>query len=104
LGSIVSVYCTGTGYLENQVTDGSLAPIPPPYNTTEFASPMLTFAGVAGTTLWSGAAPGLIEGVTQINVQLPASLPAGTSLSAVPVVLSAPPNIFSPPVNISVKQ
>jgi uncharacterized protein (TIGR03437 family) len=104
LGSIVSVYCTGTGHLENPVTDGSLAPIPPPYNTTEFASPLLTFAGVAGTTLWSGAAPGLIEGVTQINVQLPASLPAGTTMSAVPVILSAPPNIFSPPVNISVKQ
>jgi hypothetical protein len=45
----------------------------------------------------------LIEGVTQINVQLPASLPAGTTLSAVPVILSAPA-IFSPPVNISVKQ
>ena len=103
LGSIVSVYCTGTGHLENPVSDGSLAPIPPPFDVTEFASPLLTFAGVAGTTLWSGAAPGLIEGVTQINVQLPASLPPGTALSAVPVILSAP-DIFSPPVNIGVKQ
>jgi uncharacterized protein (TIGR03437 family) len=103
LGSIVSVYCTGTGYLQNLVVDGSVAPIPPPYDTTELQNPGVEFAGVAGTTLWSGAAPGLIEGVTQINVQLPAALPAGTNLSAVPVILNAA-GTLSPPVNISVKQ
>jgi len=36
--------------------------------------------------LWAGAAPGLIAGLTQINVQMPATLPAGTKLAAVPVV------------------
>jgi uncharacterized protein (TIGR03437 family) len=103
LGSIVSVYCTGTGYLEYPVVDGSVTPIPPPFDVTELVYPELQFAGVAGTTLWSGAAPGLIEGVTQINVQLPAALPAGTNLSAVPVILDAA-GVLSPPVNISVKQ
>jgi uncharacterized protein (TIGR03437 family) len=49
--------------------------------------PQVFFAGVSGTTLFSGSAPGLIAGVTQINVQLPGSLPAGTVLNAVPVVL-----------------
>jgi uncharacterized protein (TIGR03437 family) len=102
LGSYVSLYCTGTGYLEYPVTDGTVAPIPPPYITTQYTM-QETFAGVAGVTLWSGAAPGLIEGVTQINVQLPASLPAGTNLGAVPVVLSAMAT-GSPAVNISVKQ
>ena len=103
LGTIVSVYCTGTGYLEFPVTDGSVAPIPPPYDVTELANPELTFAGVLGTTLWSGAAPGLIEGVTQINVQLPAALPTETNLSAVPVILNAA-GTLSPSVPISVKQ
>jgi uncharacterized protein (TIGR03437 family) len=103
LGSIVSVYCTGTGYLETPVADGSVAPIPPPYNVTELAYPELTFAGVPGATLWSGAAPGLIEGVTQINVQLPAALPSGTTLGAVPVILDTA-GALSPPVLISVKQ
>jgi uncharacterized protein (TIGR03437 family) len=102
LGSIVSVYCTGTGYLEIPVVDGSVAPIPPPYNTTELPYPQIAFAGVPGVTLWSGAAPGLIEGVTQINVQLPAALPAGTNLGAVPVILNAA-GTFSPPALISVK-
>ena len=100
LGSIVSVYCTGTGSLETPVVDGSIAPIPPPYNVTELADPELTFAGVPGATLWSGAAPGLIEGVTQINVQLPAALPSGTALGAVPVILDTA-GALSPPVPIS---
>ncbi|HUB81719.1 MAG TPA: SBBP repeat-containing protein [Bryobacteraceae bacterium] len=103
LGSIVSVYCTGTGYLENLPVDGSLAPIPPPFDVTELTDPELQFAGIAGNTLWSGAAPGLIEGVTQINVQLPPSLPSGTTLSVVPVILDTA-GTLSPPVNISVKQ
>jgi uncharacterized protein (TIGR03437 family) len=103
LGSIVSVYCTGTGSLEDPVPDGSVAPIPPPYDVTELADPELTFAGVPGVTLWSGAAPGLIEGVTQINVQLPAALPSGTALGTVPVVLDTA-GALSTPVLISVKQ
>jgi len=103
LGSIVSVYCTGTGYLEIPVTDGMVAPIPPPYNTLELANPVVKFAGVAGTTLWSGAAPGIVEGMTQINVQLPSSLPAGTDLGKVPVVLNTE-SAVSPSVLISVKQ
>ncbi|HEX3747490.1 MAG TPA: SBBP repeat-containing protein [Bryobacteraceae bacterium] len=101
LGSAVSVYCIGTGYLENPVIDGSVAPIPPPYNVTEL-TPQLKFAGEAGTTLWSGAAPGLIEGVTQVNVQLPASLPSGTTQNAVPVILNVG-GVDAPAVNISVK-
>jgi uncharacterized protein (TIGR03437 family) len=101
LGSIVSIYATGTGYLEVPLTDGQLTPIPPPYITTQFAD-QVTFAGVAGVTLWSGSAPGLIAGVTQINVQLPASLPSGTALGAVPVILNAA-GALSPPALISVK-
>ena len=101
LGSIVSVYATGTGYLSLRPPDGGITPIPPPFITTENTAHM-TFAGVPGTTLWSGSAPTLIFGVTQINVQLPASLPPGTNLSAVPLVLQ----VFgqsSPPVSIAVK-
>jgi uncharacterized protein (TIGR03437 family) len=102
LGSIVSIYATGTGYLEDRIADGQVTPIPPPYIVTG-AYLQVTFAGVAGNTLWSGSAPGLISGVTQIDVQLPAALPAGTALGAVPVVINAD-NALSPPVLISVKQ
>ena len=103
LGSIVSVYCTGTGYLEMPVPDGQVAPIPPPFITTATPAPQVTFAGVPGTTLWSGAAPGLVFGVTQINVQLPPALPAGTVLNAVPMVLNTG-GVLSPAALISVSQ
>ena len=102
LGSIVSIYATGTGYLETVLTDGQLTPIPPPYITTQFAD-TVTFAGVPGITTWSGSAPGLIAGVTQINVQLPAALPSGTALGTVTVILAAA-DTLSPPALISVKQ
>jgi uncharacterized protein (TIGR03437 family) len=51
--------------------------------------------------VWAGSAPGLIAGATQINAQLPASLPAGTNLAAVPVVVISP-GVASPPAPISV--
>jgi uncharacterized protein (TIGR03437 family) len=102
LGSIVSIYATGTGYLETDLTDGQLTPIPPPYITTEVTG-VVTFAGVAGATLWSGSAPGLIAGVAQINVQLPTALPSGTALGAVPVILDWA-DTLSPSALISVKQ
>ncbi|HYL77392.1 MAG TPA: SBBP repeat-containing protein [Bryobacteraceae bacterium] len=94
LGSIVSIYASGMGYLTNAshtvlnpLADGQVTPLPPPYFYTSIYAPQVFFAGVAGTTLFSGAAPGLIAGVTQINVQLPSSLPDGTVWNAVPVVL-----------------
>jgi uncharacterized protein (TIGR03437 family) len=58
---------------------------------------------VAGVTLWTGSAPGLIAGMTQINVLLPEALPSGTALGAVPVILDAAGSL-SPPVVISVTQ
>jgi len=63
--------------------------------------PEVTFAGVIANVTWAGAAPGLIAGAMQINAQLPASLPAGTNLAAVPVLLVLP-GVASPPAAISV--
>ena len=89
LGSIVSIFATGTGPLMTPVPDGSITPLPPPYYPLE-TLPIVTFAGVVANVVWAGAAPGLIAGGTQINAQLPASLPAGTDLTAVPVVVGQP--------------
>lgn len=55
-----------------------------------------------GITLFSGSAPGLIAGVTQINVQLHAALSSGALLNAIPTVLDLA-GTKSPPVLISVK-
>ncbi|HUE05200.1 MAG TPA: SBBP repeat-containing protein [Bryobacteraceae bacterium] len=100
LGTIVSIYATGTGGLIPALPDGEIAPLPPAYFLT-VNPPAVTFAGVYATVTWAGAAPGLIAGGTQVNAQLPASLPAGTNPAAVPVVLIVPP-AFSAAVPISV--
>jgi hypothetical protein len=114
-GQVDFILTTATAFQKATVSSGlrhpgsfplrlaRLPPFPPPYNVTDLANPQLTFAGVAGTTLWSGAAPGLIESVTQINVRLPAELPAGTSPGAVSVILNAG-GALSPPPLISVRQ
>jgi uncharacterized protein (TIGR03437 family) len=100
LGTIVSIYETGSGPLSSPLEDGEITPLPPPYFLLA-SPPQVTFAGVAGNVVWARAAPGLIAGAMQINAQLPASLPAGTNLAAVPVVVSMP-GAASPPAPISV--
>jgi uncharacterized protein (TIGR03437 family) len=102
LGTIVSIYATGTGPLEEPAVDGEITPLPPPYLLLAWP-PQVTFAGVLANVDWAGSAPGLIAGAAQINAQLPASLPAGTNLAAVPVVLISP-GAASPPAPISVVQ
>ena len=99
LGSIVSIYSTGMGPLASPIEDGEITPLPPPYWLL-LSPPEVTFAGVIANVVWAGAAPGLIAGAMQINAQLPASLPAGTNLAAVPVVLVLP-GVASPPAPIS---
>jgi len=100
LGTIVSIYATGTGSFVTPIPDGEITPLPPPYFQLAW-TPQVTFAGVTANVVWAGSAPGLIAGATQINAQLPASLPAGTNLAAVPVVVIMP-EAFSPPAPISV--
>jgi len=102
LGSIVSIYATGTGPLATPLSDGQITPLPPPYFLLK-QSPDVRFAGASGFVVFAGSAPGLIAGATQINVRLPATLPAGTNLAAVPVVV-VPPGVSSPPAAMSVTQ
>jgi len=100
LGTIVSIYATGAGPLATPLEDGEITPLPPPYFPV-LSAPEVLIAGVPATVEWAGAAPGLIAGGVQINVQLPASLPAGTNPAAVPVVLDLI-GAVSPPAPISV--
>lgn len=97
LGSIISLFCTGVlGGLTPPEMDGQITPISPPPITLVQPGAGVTaeFAGVfpygVDNVVWAGAAPGLVAGVTQLNVQLPTSLPSGTPLNAVPVSLIQP--------------
>ena len=81
-GSIVILYATGGGQTDPAGVDGLLA-------NNAYPAPRLPVSVMIGDTaakvLYAGAAPKLIAGTMQINVQVPANAPAGPS---VPIQIS----------------
>jgi uncharacterized protein (TIGR03437 family) len=79
-GSIVQVYLTGEGQTSPAGVTGAIttATLPPPQVTPE---PMqLIQVSIGGQqALWTyiGEAPGMVAGVMQLNVQIPAGVPSG---------------------------
>jgi len=80
VGSVVLLYATGEGQTAPAGADGKLAAVPLP-------APLLpvtvTIDGINAPVLYAGAAPGLVAGVMQINVQIP----DGVSSGARPVIV-----------------
>jgi uncharacterized protein (TIGR03437 family) len=76
-GSVIVVYGTGLGELEGSVIDGT------PAATASLARVFVekqlraTLDGEEINVLYAGAAPGLIHGASQVNLQLPSTLVAG---------------------------
>ena len=73
-GEYLVIYCTGLGPLLTPVRSGDPAPINPLAHTIYF--PDVTIAGVPAVVTYSGLTPTFV-GLYQINVQVPAGLPAG---------------------------
>jgi uncharacterized protein (TIGR03437 family) len=60
----------------------------------------VTIGGKEGTVLYAGGAPGLVAGLVQVNVRVPADVVAG---DAVPVVMSVGTATGAAGVTISVR-
>lgn len=71
-GSIVSVFATGLGAMTPQLPDGAVAM--QIANAPE-VKPAITVNGQAAEVWYMGNAPGLVQGVVQINLRLPNPLP-----------------------------
>jgi len=97
-GSVVVVYATGEGQTSPAGVDGQLA-------TASYPKPVLpvsvTIDGKTTELLYAGAAPGLVAGLMQLNVRVPANAQAGnvpiaitvgtiTSPSGTSIAVSAP--------------
>ena len=82
-GSSVSVYITGAGAMNPFIADGSLGPLTPPF-PTPLASVSAAIGGMDAPITFAGQAPGLIAGVTQVNVQIPRNAPVG---AAIPITI-----------------
>jgi uncharacterized protein (TIGR03437 family) len=95
-GEILVVYGTGIGKLNNPPPTGVAAPVSP------LATPVdpitMTVGGTPVSVLWTGLTPGC-AGLIQMDIQLPATLPAGSSL---PMVIQFPGGA-SPAVNLAVQ-
>lgn len=84
-GGILVLYATGEGDTSPRPADGALAN----YGTlAEYPRPHLEVkvfvGGQQATILYAGAAPSLVAGVMQVNIQLAAGTPSG---NAVPITL-----------------
>lgn len=66
-GSIITVYGTGFGSLQAPVVDGQVAGT----SNSTAGSVSATIAGIPAEVLYAGSVPGLVAGVTQINVRVP---------------------------------
>jgi len=84
-GSVVAVYMTGEGQTTPAGTDGTVTPT----NGNGLKKPQLAVSaaigGVPATVLYAGSAPGLVSGVMQVNLQIPAGITSG---GAVPLSIT----------------
>lgn len=84
-GSVVAVYMTGEGQTSPAGADGTVTPS----DGTGLKRPNLqvtaTIGGVPATVAYAGSAPGIVSGVMQVNLQIPAGAPSG---NAVPLMIT----------------
>lgn len=77
-GSVVVLYATGAGSMSAPLNDGQVV------ENSSYVSVLpvvVTIGGVAAQVLYSGAAPGLVAGVLQVNSVVPQNVTPGDSVS-----------------------
>jgi uncharacterized protein (TIGR03437 family) len=96
-GSVITLWATGAGQLSPPGIDGAVVDAT---SLPVTALPVLAqIGGQDAAVLYSGGAPGLVEGVIQVNLRIPAASPAGDAL---PLVLRIGDNTSQPGITIAV--
>jgi uncharacterized protein (TIGR03437 family) len=86
-GKTIQVYGTGGGVTTPAGVDG--APAPPILSPIQ-ASYSALVGGVAAKVTYAGAAPGLISGMLQVNIEVPADAPSGAQVPLVILIGGTP--------------
>ena len=94
-GSVILLYGTGGGALQGPADNGVLASGAAQLNSRV----LVVVGGQPAQVLYAGTAPGLVNGVVQINVQLP----AGITGNAVPVLATVGQYISQSGVTIAIQ-
>jgi uncharacterized protein (TIGR03437 family) len=78
-GSIVQMFMTGEGQTSPLGITGKITGVtlPPPQVTPAPIQPILVSTGGQALYTYAGEAPGMVAGVMQLNVQIPAGVPSG---------------------------
>jgi endo-1,4-beta-xylanase len=74
VGGYIQVFGSGGGAIVGGATDGALAPGVAALATQPVTA---TIGGAAANVVYAGPAPGLVNGVLQVNLQIPAGLASG---------------------------
>jgi uncharacterized protein (TIGR03437 family) len=82
-GSEIALFGGGAGITSPFPADGEVIPTTTPFPTLA-ATVTATVAGQPATVDYAGDAPGLVAGVLQVNITIPAGTPSG----AQPVVIN----------------
>jgi uncharacterized protein (TIGR03437 family) len=95
-GGIVTFYAAGLGVTTPAMQDGSLAGSPLPVLSTPVR---VLLGGTAVNALYAGPAPGLVSGLTQINIQIPGNAPTGL----VPLLILSGESPSQPGVRLAIQ-
>jgi uncharacterized protein (TIGR03437 family) len=98
VGEYVTFYATGAGQLSPGGVDGQVTPLSQPY-PLPVKSVTATVGGVEAVVGYAGAAPGLVSGVMQVNLQIPAGVLAGPAIVQLTVDTISSPNVVTVVVN-----
>ncbi len=97
--SVVAVYMTGEGVTQPPSTTGAVAGTSGnPLNKTPLAV-TATVGGLPATVEYYSEAPGIVYGVMQVNVRIPANIASGAQT----IVITVGPNSTQPNVTVSVQ-
>jgi uncharacterized protein (TIGR03437 family) len=94
-GSAVLMYATGTGPTDPAVLDGEF----PGTASSSVAPVRIEIGGEPAEVVYAGAAPGIVAGIIQINVRVP----AGVTGTALPVLLQVGTTESQTGITISVQ-
>jgi uncharacterized protein (TIGR03437 family) len=75
-GSVIQIFATGQGQTSPAGVDGLIEPVSLPL-PMPLLTPGVTIGGAAAHILYAGAAPGLVAGALQVDVEIPDGLPSG---------------------------
>jgi len=95
-GNVIQIFGTGGGVVTGGATDGALAPEAAVWLATQ---PTATIGGVNAHVDYAGSAPGLVNGVIQVNLTIPAGLASGPQ----PVVITFGSVPSQPGITVAVK-